>query len=211
MHMVSVLLSEMVRPNAPKTSTKTAIIRPSPRVDCDTMHASSAYSIPQIARRTHSSAVSGPTFDGYSCRWTGSASMPASLLNLSSTMRSIVAKNTLNSSGESTHPCRSPCATSNHSEHRPSSLRTHALIPSWNWRITSIICGGVPKRASTCQSSVRSTESYAFCRSMKHRNSGARAFLPNSCGLRTANIISVVERCGRNPHCSSGSKFLASQ
>ena len=28
MHMVSVLLSEMVRPNAPKTSTKTAIIRP---------------------------------------------------------------------------------------------------------------------------------------------------------------------------------------
>ena len=43
MHMVSVVLSEMVRPNAPKTSTKTAIIRPSPRVDRDTMHASSAY------------------------------------------------------------------------------------------------------------------------------------------------------------------------
>ena len=57
--MISVLLSEMARPNAPKTSTKTAIIRPSPRVDRDTMHASSAYSIPQIARRTHSSAVSG--------------------------------------------------------------------------------------------------------------------------------------------------------
>ena len=70
---------------------------PSPRVDRDTMHASSAYSIPQIARRTHSSAVSGPTFDGCSCRWTRSASMPASLLNLSSTMRSIAAKNTLNS------------------------------------------------------------------------------------------------------------------
>ena len=31
---------------------------------------------------------------------------------------------------------------------------------------------------------------------MKHRNNGARAFLPNSCSLRTANIISVVERCG---------------
>ena len=31
---------------------------------------------------------------------------------------------------------------------------TQALIPSWNWRITSmnidIICGGTPKRASTC-------------------------------------------------------------
>ena len=45
LHMVSVLLSEMVRPNAPKTSTKIAIIRPSPRVDRDTMHASSAYSV----------------------------------------------------------------------------------------------------------------------------------------------------------------------
>ena len=131
-HTVSALLSEMVRPNVPKTSTKTAIIRPSPRGDRDTMHASSAYSITQIARRTHSSAVSGPTFDGYSCRWIRSTSMPASLLNLSSTTRSIAAKNTLNSSGESTHSCRSPCATSNHSEHRPSSLHTHDLISSWN-------------------------------------------------------------------------------
>ena len=104
MHMFSVLLSEMVRPNVPKTSTKTAIIRPSPRGDRDAMHASSAYSIPQIARRTHSSAVSGPPFDGYSCRWIRSACMSASLLNLTSTTRSIAAKNTLNSSGESTHP-----------------------------------------------------------------------------------------------------------
>ena len=87
MHMVPVLLSEMVRPNMPKTSTKTAIIRPSPRGDRDTMHASSAYSIPQIARRTHSSAVPGPTFDGCSCRWIRSASMPASLLNLSIVVR----------------------------------------------------------------------------------------------------------------------------
>ena len=38
MHMVSVLLlSEMVRPNVPKTPPKTAIIRPSPRGDRDTM------------------------------------------------------------------------------------------------------------------------------------------------------------------------------
>ena len=54
MHMVSVLLSEMVKPNVPKTSTKTAIIRPSPRGDRDTMQASSAYSIPQIAHRNTS-------------------------------------------------------------------------------------------------------------------------------------------------------------
>ena len=137
------------------------------------------------------------SFDGCSRRWIRSTSMPASLLNLFSATRSIPAKNTLNNSGEGTHPWRGPCATSNHSEHRSSSPRTHALIPSWNWRITSIICGGLPKRASICQRSVRSTESYAFCRSMKHRNSDTRAFLPNSCSFWTANIISVVERCGR--------------
>ena len=73
MHMVSMLLSEMVRPNVTKTSTKTAIIRPSPRGDRDTMHASSADSIPQIAQRTHSRTVSGPTFDGCFCRWIVSA------------------------------------------------------------------------------------------------------------------------------------------
>ena len=99
MHMVSVLLPEMVKPNVPKASTKTATIRPSPRGDRDTMHASSAYSIPQIARRTHSSAVSGPTFDGCSCRWIRSASMHAFLLNFSSATKSIAAKNKLNSNG----------------------------------------------------------------------------------------------------------------
>ena len=82
----------MVKRNVPKTSTKTAIIRPSPRGDRDTMHASSAYSTPQIARRTHFSDVSGPTFDGCSCRWIRSASMLASLLNISRTTRSITAK-----------------------------------------------------------------------------------------------------------------------
>ena len=104
MHMVSVLLSEMVRPNVLKTSTKTAIIRPSPRGVRDTMHASSAYSIPQIARRTHSSAVSGPTFDGCYCRWIRSASVPASLMNLSSTTRSIAAKKYQPGSHRISHP-----------------------------------------------------------------------------------------------------------
>ena len=98
MHMVSVLLSELVKPNVPKTS-KTAIIRLSPRGDRDTMHASSVYNIPQIARRTHSSAVSGPTFDGCSCRWIRSTSMLASSLNLSNATRSIAAEKKMNSSG----------------------------------------------------------------------------------------------------------------
>ena len=59
MHMVSVLLSEVVRSNARKSSTKTAIIRSNPRDDRDTMHASSVYSTRQVARHAHSSTVSG--------------------------------------------------------------------------------------------------------------------------------------------------------
>ena len=97
-----------------------------------------------------------------------------------------------------------------HSEHTMLSFRTQALIPSWSLRNTCIICCGTRKRGSTCQRTVRSTESYAFCRSMKHRNSGSRAFLPNSRSLRTVNIISVVERCWRNPHCSSSSSSFVS-
>ena len=168
--MVSVLFSEMmVEPNVPKTSTKTAIIRHSPRGDRDTLHASSAYNIPQIARRTNSSVVSGPTFDGCSSwRWIGSASTPSSLLNLSSATRSASQRRTHWTAAAGKVrilPYGAPvCATSNHSEHRPSSFRKHALIPSWNWRITSNICDGIPKRASNCQRNVRSTgcESYAF-------------------------------------------------
>ena len=63
MDMVFGLLAERVRPNAPNTTTKIAIIRSNPLGDRGMMHASSAYSTPQIARRTHSRAVSGPTFD----------------------------------------------------------------------------------------------------------------------------------------------------
>ena len=47
MRMVSGLLSEMVRPNALKTSTNTVIVRSNPGGDRDAVHASSAYSIPK--------------------------------------------------------------------------------------------------------------------------------------------------------------------
>ena len=43
---------------------------------------------------------------------------------------------------------------------------------------------------------------------MKSDSPAAR---PISCGLRTTNIMSVVERSGRNPHCCSGNSPLASQ
>ena len=130
--------------------------------------------------------------------------MAGSALNLWRTTVSTAAKKMLNNSGDSTHPCRSPCSTSNQSEQTPSSGRTQALIPSWNCWMTAIICGGTPMRVSACHRRVRSTVSYALWRSMKHMKRGTPAFRPISCSLRTTNIMSVVERLGRNPHCSSG-------
>ena len=112
---------------------------------------------------------------------------------------------------DNTYPCRSPCSTSNQSEQTPSSGRTRALILSWNCQMTAIICGGTPMRVSTYHRRVRSTASYAFWRSMKPMKRDTPAFRPISCRLRTTNIMSVVERSDRNPHCSSGNSPIASQ
>ena len=65
----------------------------------------------------------------------------------------------LNSSGANTHPCQTPCSTPNISEHSPSSNRTHAPMPSWNWRMTPSILGGMQKRAKTVYLRMRSTDS----------------------------------------------------
>ena len=70
--------------------------------------------------------------------------------------------------------------------------------------MTLIIRGGTPKRASTSHSSTRSTETYAFARSIKQISSEILLVRPSSCSLRTTNIISVVECWARKPHCSSG-------
>ena len=70
--------------------------------------------------------------------------------------------------------------------------------------MTEIIFCGPPKRASTVQRRVRSTESYALVRSIKHTYSGICFFRASSCNRRITNIISVVERFGRKPFCSSG-------
>lgn len=57
--VVSRVFSETVRPNATKTSGRIAIIHSNLHGDRDTMNASSLYSIPHTARRTHFIAVSG--------------------------------------------------------------------------------------------------------------------------------------------------------
>ena len=210
--MVSVFSADTVNAKARHTSTMTSIILVSPCGDRETMQASSAYSMPHTARRTQSIAGSGPIDVGGSFRCTSSARMAGSSPNLWRTTVSTAAKKMLNNSGDSTHPCRSPCFTSNQSEQKPSSGRTQqALIPSWNYWMTAIICGGTPMRVSTCHRRVRSTVSYAFWRSMKHMKRDTPTFGPISCSLRTTNIMSVVERFGRNPHCSSGNSPFASQ
>ena len=98
-------------------------------------------------------------------------------------------------------------ASLNQSEQTPSSARTQALIPSWSCRMTAIICNFTLIRVSTCHRRVRSTVSYAFWTSMKHIKRDTPAFRPIPSDLHTTNIMSVVERSGRNPHCSSGVQY----
>ena len=198
--MVSVFFADTVNAKARHTSTMTSIILASPCGDRETMQASSAYSMLHTARRTQSMAGSGPIDVGGSFTCTSLARMVGSSLNLWRTTVSTAAKKMLNNSGDSTHPCRSPCSTSNQSKQTPSSGRTQALI-----------CGGTPMRVSTCHRRVRSTVSYAFWRSMEHMKRDTPAFRPISCSLRTTNIMSMVERFGRNPHCCSGNSPFASQ
>ena len=97
-----------------------------------------------------------------------------------------------------------PCSAANHPEHTLSSIRTHARMPSWNGRMIEIMFCGTSKRTSTIQRRVRSSESYALVRSIKHTYSGNRFFRASSCSRRITNIISVIEQFGRKPLCSSG-------
>ena len=161
-NIFSVFLSDTVRPAASKTVTMTVIILASPSADRETFPASSAYNMPHTALRTQTIGASFPTATP-SSRWTKSLTIYLSSLKRARTTYITAAKNMLNSSGDSTQPCRSPCVTSNHSECSPSSVRTRARIPSWNWRITVSIFDRTPRRVRTSHSSSRSTESYAFC------------------------------------------------
>ena len=154
-----VFFSDPVKPNALNTSTIIVILLASPGGDLDTIPASSAYSIPYIVLRTRSSSVSSGPPALPSSRNTRFSIMVSSSLKRCSTTSIIAAKKMLNSNGDSTHPCRSPCVTSNHSKSSPSSMSTLARIPSWSWWITSIITDGTPARANTFHNSSRSTES----------------------------------------------------
>ena len=208
---VSVFFSDTVKPNAPNTSTINIIILASPAGDLGTIPASSAYNIPHTAIRTRSSSISsGPPLLLLS-RNTRSSRMVSSSLKRRSTTSITAAKKMLNSNGDSTHPCRSPCVTSNHSESSPLSIRTLDRIQSWNWRMTSIITDGTPVRASAFHNSSRSTELLAVWRSAKHMYSGIFLCRPSFCSRWATNSMSMVDHAGWKPHCSSGSICCASQ
>ena len=84
--------------------------------------------------------------------------MPSSSLKRTATTHNAV-KNMPNTNGNSTQPCRNPPrVTSNHSECSSSSVRTHASMRSWNWRIPASLLPGTSKRASTSHGSSPSTE-----------------------------------------------------
>ena len=161
------------------------------------MQASSAYSIPQTALRAQYVGDSGLISGGCSCRCRSSARISASSLNVWRTIIRTTVIKMFNRRGESTHPYRSPWFTSNGFEHVPSLDRTHAFIPAWNSRITVIICGGTPRRGSTCHSRFRSTKSQAFWMSLIEQRTGSTpAFRPSPCSRQTTNIMSMVYQDG---------------
>ena len=134
MHMVSVFYGDTANTKARQTSTTTSIILAIPYGDRETMQASSAHTacptpydelnVVHSRLRSHQRRrflqVHKLGEDG---RFLAES--------LEDNGQNFCAKNMLSNSGDSTHPCRSPCSTSNHSEQTPSSGRTHALIPFW--------------------------------------------------------------------------------
>ena len=138
-----------------------------------------------------------------------SASMSASSLNFSSATRSITAKKALNSSGVSTPPLAEPLC--------PLELRQESavIIPhaSSHPIVELVECFCHRRQNSEASEHLlkKCTIDRAVCLLQvdENRSSGTRDFISNSCGLRTANIISVVERCRRKPHYSSSRSFFA--
>ena len=91
-----------------------------------------------------------------------------------------------------------------HAEHTLSLSRTLAHMPPCSRRMAEMIFCGTPKRANTVQEKVRSTESYALLRSIKHTKNGIRFVPASTCSRQVPNIIPMVKRFGRKPLCYSG-------
>ena len=139
------------------------IIFASPCDDRGTTHTFLVYSMPHtIARLTFASLISIPRVIHPPFGWTRSLRTSGSKLNLCRLMVRTAAKKTLNSRGESMHPCCNPYSISNHPVHSPLSDCIHTLIPSWTCRMTAIISGRTPMRTNTGHKRALSAMPYAF-------------------------------------------------
>ena len=158
MHVVSVLLSEIAGPNSSKASTKTSIIHFNSFGDRDTMHASSACNIPHkhaahIPVPFHGQPLRAALEDGQGLR----VCPRPRWICLTKVRRGVPQRRRrLIAAGKARNLDKALVShRTTPSRHAPSSLRTQALIPLWNWRITSVICGGTSKRARKCLRSLR--------------------------------------------------------
>ena len=130
--IVAVFFSETVRPVASKTTTIIAIIFARLSAVFQTNPASSAYNTPHIKLRSRANgSCSGVQTTPTSMSWTKSLPIASSWLEGTIATFNAEAKNTLNSYGDSTQPCRRHSVISNYyCECSPSSVRTLARIPS---------------------------------------------------------------------------------
>ena len=201
--MISVLASETVRPNAEHAVTITAIILSNHFDDRDTIPDSSAYRIPHNLCTSSSSFPPCPStlpvrevpfFSPSSFRWscTVLSVMAASARKRFSATRSIAAKNTLNSSGTSTHPCLRPCPTPKLSEH--SIIQPHACLHAVveladdgnHSRLHAKTSKDIPQKGSV-------DGDICLVRSIIRKNKGV-SFRASSCSRPTTNIMPTVER-----------------
>lgn len=106
----------------------------------------------------------------------------------------------VNSGGDTTHPLLNLWHAWNLSDGSPSPCCIRILMPTWNIRMAFIICGGTLNQASTSRKGVQSTESHAFCKSMKLVSGGILLLYPYSRSWRITNIASVADHWRGSPH-----------
>ena len=114
------------------------------------------------------------------------------------------AKNISNNSGDSTHLWRRPWQTLNHAKKSPPFSCTRARIPIVEYADDLDHHRQNSKAGNIFHSSTQSTKSYPFARLINKAFIEVLLVRRNPCSLRTTNLISVVQRWGRKPHCSSG-------
>lgn len=113
-----------------------------------------------------------------------------------------------NKVGAPTQPCLTPDPTLKASVKFPLAA---TITDMSSWRSFRMLMNfiGQPKRARMSHNNSLFTLSKAFVKSMKPMYSGCRCSWHFSCSCLIANIISVVPREGRKPHCVSGRMFSA--